>query len=102
MKLLKIEDKAAHFYVDESTFKPIDKIGKDDLLRLVELTLMADNVSFDPYDELTLPNQAHQVIYKNVLAKLEGLRERRSEFTDGAARLFLADYEKYKSELAVP
>jgi len=100
MKLLKIEGNAAHFYVDEKTFRPIDKIGKDDLLRLVNLTLDEEEIELDPYNETELPNQAHQVIYKSVFGKLAGLRERRNEFADDSARLFLEDYEKYKKDFS--
>lgn len=102
MKLLKIEGKAAHFLVSGETFNPIDRITKQDLLRLANLTLTEEVVAFDPYSEAELPNQAHQVIYKSVLGKLESLRERKDDFTDKAARLYLEDYKQYKEELAKP
>ncbi|ROH86415.1 hypothetical protein ED208_15360 [Stagnimonas aquatica] len=102
MKLLKIEGKAAHFLIAGETFNSIDKITKEDLLRLANLTLTEESVAFDPYSDVELPNQAHQVIYKSVLGKLESLRERKAEFADKAARLYLDEYKEYKDELAKP
>ena len=39
MKLLKIEDSRGHFLLEDGSFAEIDKITKEDLLRLVDLTL---------------------------------------------------------------
>lgn len=96
MKLLSVENSSGHYRDDNGGYKPIDKLGKDDLLRLVNWTLHEDAVEFDPYDEEAIKNHAHQIIYKSVSQKLTDLRGRRKEFLDESARLFLADYEKYK------
>jgi hypothetical protein len=96
MKLLKTSDNGGHYRDDKGNYSPIDKIGKEDLLRLVNLTLHEEVVELDDYDEKLIKNQAHQVIYKNVVQKLKGLRDRRQEFIDESARLFLEDYEKYR------
>lgn len=100
MKLLKIEDNCGHFLAEEGGFETIDKISKDDLLRLVNLTLGEHEVEFDEYDENLVKNHAHQVIYKSVERKLSTLSDRRQEFTDEAARIYLEDYDQYKEELA--
>jgi hypothetical protein len=68
------------------------------LLRLVNWTLHENAISFDEYDEKTIKNQAHQLIYKSIAQKLGALRKRRKEFVDESARLFLAEYEKYRSD----
>lgn len=96
MKLLSIDDSKGHFLLDDGTFAEIDKISKEDLLRLVGLTLSEEDVEFDEYSEDTLKNQAHQIIYKSVLEKLSELRGRREEFVDESERLYLADYERYR------
>ncbi|GAB3280375.1 hypothetical protein [Parahaliea aestuarii] len=98
MKLLKIEDYCGHFLAENGSYEPIDKISKEDLLRLVNASLGDEEVEFDEYDEASVKNHAHQVIYKSVVRKLISLRERRQEFTDEAARLYLEDYERYKVE----
>ena len=97
MKLLKIENNCGHFRLESGDYNTVDKISKDDLLRLVDVTLSDEDVEFDAYDENMIPNHAHQVIYKSVVRKLQSLRERKQEFVDESARLYLEDYEKYKT-----
>ncbi|MCP5261507.1 MAG: hypothetical protein H6929_09130 [Rhodoferax sp.] len=96
MKLLKIAENVGEFQAVDGQYRTVDEITKDDLLRLVDRTLFEDDVEFDPYDEKSLKNQAHQVIYKSVLQKLQDLRNRRREFVDESARLFLEDYQRYR------
>ncbi len=98
MKLLEISENGGHFLNEKGKFSPIDKIGKEDLLRLVNWTLHEIAVSFDEYDEKTIKNQAHQIIYKSIAQKLGALRKRRQEFVDESARLFLEEYEKYRAD----
>jgi hypothetical protein len=95
MKLLSIENKLGLYLSESWHYNPVDKITKEDLLRLVNLTLQED-VDFDTYDESAIKNQAHQIVYKSIFEKLYGLRERRKEFIDEAERLFLKEYEKYR------
>lgn len=97
MKLLRIEAGKGHFLGEEEEEQPIDQLTKEDLLRLVDLTLAEDEVEFDEYDEDSLHNQAHQIIYKHIYTKLTRLRERRNEFVDESERLFLVEYENYRS-----
>ena len=97
MKLLKIEDDHGHFLDDKNEFAPIDKITKEDLLRLVDLTL-AEEVEFDEYDHEAIKNPAHQILYKNNYEKLSGLRDRKEEFKDESERVYLQEYEKYREE----
>ena len=99
MKLLKIEDNLGHYLGDADQYNTVDKITKEDLLRLVNLTLHED-VDFDEYDENAVKNQAHQMVYKSILEKLRGLRDRKQEFIDESERLFLKEYEKYRGDTA--
>lgn len=96
MKLLKISENSGQFLTASGDYSSIDKINKDDLLRLVECTLGDGVVELDPYDDQTIKNQAHQVIYKSIFQKLSDLLKRKQEFVDESARLFLEDYEKYR------
>jgi hypothetical protein len=95
MKLLRIEDNFGQYLVGPGSYSPIDKITKEDLLRLANWTLEDDSVEFDDYDEKIIKHQAHQIIYKSVIQKLQDLRKRRQAFVDESARLFLEDYQKY-------
>jgi hypothetical protein len=96
MKLLKIESSQGFFLGKDGNDLPIDKISKEDLLRLVNYALDEEKLELDEYDETLVKNQAHQIIYKHVHAKLLELRGRRQEFIDESARLYLEDYQKYK------
>ncbi len=99
MKLLKIEDNKGYYFVIQDKFATVDKITKEDLLRLVSLTLdMNQEVEFDEYDVDNLKNKAHQIIYKNIFEKLQELKKRRKEYTDESERLYLTEYEKYREE----
>lgn len=98
MKLLRISDSTGHFLGYDKQFLPIDRITKDDLLRLANLTLGENEVEFDEYDEQVLKNQAHRVIYKSVVQKLQDLRMRKKQFADQAARLFYEEYDRYRQE----
>ncbi len=97
MKLLKIEDNSGYYLGLEDAYVPVDKITKEDLLRLVDLTLDKD-VEFDEYSEENIKNQAHQIIYKSIFQKLRDLKDRKQEFLDESERLYLQDYEKYRDE----
>lgn len=101
MKLLKIENSCGHFRLVSGDYSPVDKITKDDLLQLVNVTLSEEDVEFDAYDENMIQNHAHQLIYKSVIRKLQSLRERKQEFVDESSRLYLEEHEKYKVTPAV-
>lgn len=96
IKLLKIDEPSGLFLSKSGEYLPIDKIDKDELLRLVGLILSDEAVDIEKYDDSKLKNQAHQVVYRSISQKLEDLRARRKEFTDSTARLFLAEYERYR------
>lgn len=94
MRLLKIENQKALFLGDSDKYSSIEKITKEHILRLVDLTLR-EEITLDEYDEAKLPNIAHQIVYKSIYEKLKSLADRRDEFLDASERLFLTEYEKY-------
>jgi hypothetical protein len=97
MKLLRIGDNQGYFLGEDGSFTLVDRITKEDLLRLVDLTL-ANEVEFDDYDNEAVKNQAHQILYRSIYEKLRGLKDRREAFTDESERLYLQEYEKYREE----
>lgn len=101
MKLLKTEDNLGFYLCKSDDYATIDKITKEDLLRLVDLTLQQE-VEFDDYDENAIKNEAHRILYKNILVKLQTLQERKQEFVDQSERLYLQDYEKYRDDSSAP
>ena len=71
MKYLYIENGRGFFSVSglETDKQTIDKIRKEDLLRLLNLIVdeSAENgFEMDPYDEESLKNPAHKIIYKHI------------------------------------
>jgi hypothetical protein len=94
MKVLKIDDFQGYYSTTGKDYKLIDKITKEDLLKLVEL-ILEEEVLFDEFDENKLKNQAHQIVYKSISDKLIELAKRKDEFKDESERLFLQEYEKY-------
>lgn len=71
MKYLYIENGQGFFSVSglETDKQTIDKIRKEDLLRLLNLIVdeSAENgFEMDPYDEESLKNPAHKIIYKKI------------------------------------
>lgn len=100
MKLLKAEDNQGHFRKEDGEFSSIDRVTKDDLLRLAEWVLNEEEIEFDPYDEEAIKNEAHQILYKNILGKLQELRARRDEFLDQRDKLYKEAYEQYQQDLA--
>ena len=101
MKLLRISENCGLYLNDKGEYVPIDKIGKDDLLQLVNWTLEDQDAEFDDYDENAIKNHAQQVIYKSVVQKLLTLKGRQREFLDGSARLYLDEYERYRDQSAI-
>ena len=97
MKLLKIDNDLGYFLDGSGEFQPIDRITKEDLLSLVNL-ILKEQVEFDEYDQEKIRNQAHQIVYKSIHEKLQGLKDRKQEFIDESERLYLTEYEKYKEE----
>ncbi len=95
MKILKIDNNSGYYkYSDEAEWTPIDEIDKDGLMRLLDVYLSAD-VEMDSLDEKSLANQAQQIIYRSIFAKLDGLKESKSKFKDESDRTYLAAIEKY-------
>ncbi|MDO9529083.1 MAG: hypothetical protein Q7J27_07985 [Syntrophales bacterium] len=97
MKLLSIENNMGLYLGESGQYSPVDKITKEDLLRLVNLTLQED-VEFDVYDDNAIKNQAQQIVYKSVFEKLRGLKDRKKEFVDESERLYLKEYERYRED----
>jgi hypothetical protein len=97
MKLLQISD-GGRFLDAKGEYALIDLITKEDLLRLVDLTLSTD-VEFDAYDEQLIKNRAQQIVYKSVVEKLVELHGKKGRFLDESERLYLTEYEKYTAEL---
>lgn len=96
MKVLKIEQSKGYFLTKDRTYDLLDNLDKGMLLHLVNLAF-EDSFVIDEYDEKLLPNQAHQIIYKSISAKLVDLHKKRQQFKDESENLYRAEYDIYKS-----
>lgn len=97
MKILKIENGKGYFLApNKSDWMQIDQIDKTSILSLVDAVL-AENATIDAYEEETLANQAHQIIYKSISEKLNSLSENKSKFVDESQRLYLEEIKKYSA-----
>ena len=99
MKLLKIEEPLGQFLTKDGTYDTIDKITKEDLLRITKSVLESSG-ELEPYDEEKIKNQAHQVVYKSIYSNLKALENRRQEFIDESDRLYIDDYKKYVEDIS--
>lgn len=99
MKLLKIKEPIGQFLTKNGTYDEIDKITKDDLIRITESVLDSSG-DLEPYDEERIKNQAHQIVYKSIYSNLKALENRRQEFIDESDRLYIDDYKKYVEDLS--
>jgi len=97
MKVLKISKALGYFVNRDGQDVEIDKIDKEEILRLVDVALKQD-VEMDEFDEEKIKNPAHQIVYKNVYRKLKSLCERREEFKDESETMYLEEYEKYRQD----
>lgn len=94
MKYLKIENGKGFYRLDGNDWHPIDKLNKDHLLTLVNLSL-TDEFEMDEFDKEKLEHKAHQVIYKNIFEKFSELEKKNNRFKDESESLYKSAIEKY-------
>lgn len=97
MKHLKIEDQKAYFTRGES-WMVITNMTKDDLLNLAHAAIEDDNFETDAYNEASLPNPAHKIIYQQINSQLIDLHNRRDAFQEEMRNIYKDAYDKYCAE----
>ena len=93
MKYLKIE-KNKGFYWNGKKYQDIDKIDKDDLLRLLD-SAEAEDFEIDIYNKNNLGNKDHQIIYENISNKLLQFLDDKDHFKREVDRLYIEAINKY-------
>jgi hypothetical protein len=96
MKHLRIDSGKGQYSVDGTNWIDLDKLGKDDLVKLLDLAL-TDGFEMDTYVKEQIPNPAHEVIYRNLSTKLTELLEKRERFRDESQQLFREALLKYQA-----
>jgi len=101
MKYLKIEDNKGYYLKvtdgdQENSWIEIDKIGKEDLMELLNKAISAD-FQMDNHQEENLAHKAHQIVYKNIFEKFSELLENKSRFKDESESLYKEAIKKYST-----
>ena len=103
MRVLRINNNRGEFIVkpleiigtiNDSNYKTIDLIEKEDVLDILEYCLDND-VEMDEYNKDLLPNPVHQIIYENLYAKLEKVIKSKESIKQEVDAQFSAAELKY-------
>lgn len=96
MLYLKIENGKAYFIDGSNKYQEIDQITKDDILRLLDCAT-SDDTQFDmtEYDEDSLHNEVHRIIYKELYFKFRELINDKDRFLDESESLYKEALNKY-------
>ena len=95
MKVLRISNNKGEFSLDGISWKQIDQIGKDDLIKLLDVFIQ-NECEMDECTEENLQNKAHYIIYSNLYAKLKELEPNKTRFRDEVGGLYKDAFNKYK------
>jgi len=100
MKYLKIENSKGHFRLNgsEDTWIELDQINKDNLLELLKIAGNTNEFEMDEYQDASLQNPAHNIIYKNIYVKFNDFINNKTRFKDSVESTYKNALEKYKKE----
>lgn len=99
MKCLKIDNGKGYFLWNDNEFKEIDSIGKDDILRLLDIATDETQVfEMDVMDDSLLMNEAHRIIYRSLSQKYTEVMENKKRFSDESRNMFKEALDKYTNE----
>lgn len=100
MKYLKIDSGKGYFLQkDNVNWQEIDQIGRDDILRFLDvITSNADSFEMDKIEGNLLQNEAHKIIYNSLWQKFNEMLDDRDRFSDESESLFKDAFEKYSNE----
>lgn len=97
MKCLKIDNGKGYFLDKDSNYKEIDKMGKDDILYLLDVaTDEAVEFEIDDMDENDISNPVHKIIYQNLRDKFYELLSNKTQFLDESEALYKDALQKYQ------
>ncbi len=97
MKCLKIENGKGFFIDKDGTYQEIDKMGKDDILHLLDIATDEEiDFEIDDMDENQISNPAHKIIYQNLSDKFNELLSNKTQFLDESEALYKDALQKYQ------
>lgn len=95
MKYLKIENSKGEYY-NGTEYKPLDKLSNEDLWYLARMAVTAEDFELEAYNEDSVKNKAHQIIYQQVYSQLNNLFSRKAELKSQCESIYKEAYDKYK------
>lgn len=100
MTYLKIDNNKGYYRIEGATenWIELDQIGKDDLLKLLEIAT-TEEFEMDEYKDELLQNPAHNIIYKNIYGKFTELLANKTRFQDSINLMYKSAIDKYTIEI---
>src|SRR5690554_2471843 len=95
MKILKIENNVGYFINENSKYKEIHEITKEDIYFLIKLSI-EKVVTFDDYEEEKINRPDHKIIYNKISEKIKIIIRDRETLVSNKEMLFKSALEKYK------
>ena len=99
MKYLVIKDSKG-YYRNDNEMVEIDKINKDDLLKLINHAEESE-FEMDTYEENQLQNKAHQIIYQGIHTKLSDFLRDKEQFNRDVDALYAEAVGEYGADVEV-
>lgn len=98
MKCLRIDHGKGQFIDKTGNYVDIDKMGKDDILYLLDVAIDEKEVfEMDDMAQNDIANPAHKVIYQNLSEKFADLLSQKKQFLDESENIFKDAIQKYKT-----
>lgn len=98
MKCLIIENAKGYFLNSDGNYEELDRITKEDLLRLLNIATGDEEFEMSAYDETSLKNEAHKIIYRSLYQKFKEIIDNKNRFLDESASIYREALEKYSEK----
>ena len=100
MKCLEIKNGKGYFRTVEKDFQEIDKIGKDDILSLLDIATDAEtSFEMDDVNNNEINNPAHKIIYQHLFEKFNDILQNKNRFLDESNAKYKDALQKYHTDL---
>lgn len=97
MKCLEIKGGKGFFLNKSGEMLPLDKMKKEDLLYLLDVATSDDqDFEMDNIELITIENEAHSIIYRNLSDKFSELLANKKRFLDESENLYREALQKYQ------
>ncbi|MBR2744487.1 MAG: hypothetical protein IKE01_04240 [Clostridia bacterium] len=98
MTLLKIENNEGKFSIDGENFIEIEKISKDDILKIFEKVLDENSVTIEKSneDDKKINSPAQKIIYDNIYDKINGIIKEKDDIKSFDEDEYYIAMNKYK------